>query len=196
MIDEKYPPGKRKIIKALRSLLKDRDFNSVTISDIAKTAGVTEGLIYKYFTNKRDLLYKVLKEHINQFLFKVEKDLEGSLSSLDKLKAIVHSSVYSYDKHRVFAKMLMIEVRNSPDYFSSEACDLIRKHVKNILEIIKEGIKNREIKDTLNPIAMREVLLGAIEQSCVSKIIFNRKIDVDEITDDICNIIFNGLSQN
>ncbi len=196
MIDEKYPPGKRKIIKALRTLLEDREFNSVTTSDIAKTAGVTEGLIYKYFANKRDLLYQVLKEHIDQFLFKVEKDLEGSLSSLDKLKAIVHSSVYSYDKHRVFAKMLLIEVRNSPDYFSSDACNLIRLHVKNILGIIETGIKNCEIKETLNPIAIREVLLGAIEQGCISKIIFNRKIDVDKITDDICDIVFNGLSQN
>ncbi len=196
MIDEKYPPGKRKIIKALRTLLEDREFNSVTTSDIAKTAGVTEGLIYKYFANKRDLLYQVLKEHIDQFLFKVEKDLEGSLSSLDKLKAIVHSSVYSYAKHRVFAKMLLIEVRNSPDYFSSDACNLIRLHVKNILGIIETGIKNCEIKETLNPIAIREVLLGAIEQGCISKIIFNRKIDVDKITEDICDIVFNGLSQN
>jgi AcrR family transcriptional regulator len=196
LISGKQPPGKRKIIKALRTLLEDRDFNSITTSDIAKSAGVTEGLIYKYFINKRDLLYQVLKEHMNQFLFQVENNLDDSLSSFDKLRAIIRTSIYSYDKHRVFAKMLLIEVRNSPDYFSSDACNLIRLHVKNVLEIIETGIKNHEIKKALNPLTIREVLLGAIEQSCISRIIFNRKIDVNKITDDICNIVFNGILEN
>ena len=53
-----YPPGRVKIVQALVGLLVRKDFNAITTAEIAKTAGVTEALIYKYFKDKRDLLYQ------------------------------------------------------------------------------------------------------------------------------------------
>ncbi len=66
------PPGKLKIIDAMRTLLEERTFESLTIAEIALTAGVTEGLIYKYFKDKRDLLHHVLKEHFLVFMVQTE----------------------------------------------------------------------------------------------------------------------------
>ena len=43
------PPGRIKIVQALISLLEQKEFNAVTTAEIAKKAGVTEALIYKYF---------------------------------------------------------------------------------------------------------------------------------------------------
>ena len=77
------PPGKLKIINAMRILLEDRTFESMTISEIAVTAGVTEGLIYKYFKDKRDLLHHVLREHYEQFLVQIDRDLQGIDGALE-----------------------------------------------------------------------------------------------------------------
>ena len=41
------PPGKTKIINAMRALLEERNFSTITISEITAKAGVTEGLLYK-----------------------------------------------------------------------------------------------------------------------------------------------------
>ena len=73
------PPGRIKIVRALKQLLVQKDFNSITTAEIAKTAGVTEGLIYKYFNDKRDLLYKVLLELFEMFLQKMKKDINLKL---------------------------------------------------------------------------------------------------------------------
>ena len=54
------PPGQIKIIQALNLLLEEKEFGAITTAEIAKTAGVTEALIYKYFKDKRDLLHQVL----------------------------------------------------------------------------------------------------------------------------------------
>ena len=55
-----YPPGRIKIADALRGLLEQKEFNAITTAEIARSAGVTEALIYKYFKDKRDLLHQVL----------------------------------------------------------------------------------------------------------------------------------------
>ena len=48
------PPGRIKIMQALKLLLERKEFSAVTTAEIAKQAGVTEALIYKYFKDKRD----------------------------------------------------------------------------------------------------------------------------------------------
>lgn len=53
------PPGRIKIIKAFKSLLLEKDFNSITWAEIARTAGVNEGLIYKYFKDSLFCIYPV-----------------------------------------------------------------------------------------------------------------------------------------
>ena len=53
-------------------LMAQKDFHSITTAEIAKTAEVTEGLIYKYFKDKKDLLYQVLNEHFFEFQAKIE----------------------------------------------------------------------------------------------------------------------------
>ena len=50
------PPGRIKIITSFSRLMREKDFHSITTAQIAKNAQVTEGLIYKYFKDKKDLL--------------------------------------------------------------------------------------------------------------------------------------------
>ena len=47
-------PGYIKIVGALKLLLKEKEFNAITWAEIARTAGVNEALIYKYFHDKRN----------------------------------------------------------------------------------------------------------------------------------------------
>jgi TetR/AcrR family fatty acid metabolism transcriptional regulator len=65
------PPGRIKIIKSFSRLMKEKDFHSITTAEIAGNAKVTEGLIYKYFKDKKDLLYQVLNDHFAEFLEKL-----------------------------------------------------------------------------------------------------------------------------
>ena len=73
-----YPPGRIKIADALRSLLETKDFSAITTAEIAKHAGVTEALIYKYFKDKRDLLHQVLAEYIERYHYLGYKPLPGA----------------------------------------------------------------------------------------------------------------------
>ena len=189
------PPGKLKIIEAMRTLLDERTFESLTISDIAVTAGVTEGLIYKYFKDKRDLLHHVLKEHYEHFLVQIDRDLQGIDGAVNKLRKIIWSSIERYANHRVFARIILLEVRNSEEYFNSEAYGLVKQFNRILLDIIKEGIAGGEFRDDLPPAYIRNAIFGTIEHSCLNRAIFNEPVSTNEAARIITDLLLNGIKR-
>ena len=106
------PPGKVKIAEALKILLREKDFNSITTADIARTAGVNEALIYRYFKDKRGLLHDVLAEYLEDYIEKIEFDRKGIKGAANKLRQLIWDTIYLYQQDRVFAKILLLEVLN------------------------------------------------------------------------------------
>ena len=189
------PPGRTKIADALRSLLEKKDFSAVTTAEIAKTAGVTEALIYKYFKDKRDLLYQVLGEYLEQYHQQVEMDVKGIKGAINKIRKLIWSHINVYATNRVFAKILLLEVRSFSDYYRSEPYKLVKKYSDVLLSIINEGIKNNEIRDDLSPGFVRQVIFGSIENVCLTGIAFNREISPDDLTEDLCEFVFKGIQK-
>lgn len=188
-----FPPGRIKIADALKRLLEQKEFSSITTAEIAKTAGVTEALIYKYFEDKRGLLHQVLKEYLEQYLVQFQRDMKGIKGALNKLRKLIWGHINVYSTNRVFARILLLEVRNYPDYYRSETYELVKKYSNILLDIIEEGVQEGEIRDELPAKFIRQVILGSIEHVCLTGVIFQRGISQDELTEDLCTFIFKGI---
>ena len=189
------PPGQVKISEALKLLLKKKDFNAITTAEIAKRAGVTEALIYKYFKDKKDLLYQVLAEYLDYYITQVTVELRDIEGALSKLRKLIWSQINVYANNRVFAKMLMLEVRCFSDYYRSEPYRLVKNYSNIFLDILKEGIDSGEIREDVSPPLIRQVVLGAIEHVCLTDVIFNKKISPDKLTENLCNFLFKGIER-
>lgn len=187
------PPGQIKIIQALNLLLEEKEFGAITTAEIAKTAGVTEALIYKYFKDKRDLLHQVLAEYLESYGVELDRDLKGVKGALNKLRKLIWSHINVYANNKVFARILLIEVRTYPDYYKSETYDLVKLYSDVVLSIIEEGVREGEIRDDISPKLIRFGILGTIEQVCLSGITFGREIYPDELAEELCEFIFNGI---
>ncbi len=189
------PPGHIKITRSLKSLLEKKEFSAITTAEIAKKAGVTDALIYKYFKDKRDLLHQVLSEYLEQYRTQITLDLKGIKGTLNRLRKLIWSHINVYATNRVFARILLIEVRNYPDYYKSETYGRVKEYSDIVLQILEEGIRNREIRDDLPPRLLRHSILGSIEQVCLSGIIFGKDIDPDDLTEQLCEFIFKGIER-
>ncbi len=192
---KEFPPGRIRIADALRSLLEKKDFGSITTSEIAATAGVTEALIYKYFKDKRDLLYQVLREYLEHYEPQIKTDLKGIKGALNKLRKLMWSHLNVYAKDRVFAKILLLQVRSFSDYYDSEPYMLVKTFSKIMLEIIEEGMRNGEIRNDIDPRTIRQLIMGSIEHVCLTSVVFNREIDPDKLTDSLCQVVFEGIEK-
>ncbi|MCD6569622.1 MAG: TetR/AcrR family transcriptional regulator [Deltaproteobacteria bacterium] len=193
---QSFPPGRIKIAESLKSLLEEKEFGAITTAEIAKVAGVSEALIYKYFKDKRALLYQVLKEYLDQYRMQFELDIKGIKGALNKLRKLVWTHIYVYANNRVLAKLIFLEVRSFPDYYQSETYQWVKKeYSKRLLDIIDEGIRNGEIRDDISPKFIRQVILGGIEHVCLREVIFDQEIFPDELSENLCRLIFEGIER-
>lgn len=188
------PPGKVKIAEAMRALLSKKTFNEITTAEIARHAGVTEALIYKYYKDKRDLLHQLLVEYMNRYLVEAQEEMRDIRGALKKLEKSIWTHINVYATNRVFARILLLEVRSFPDYYRSRSYKLVKEYSDILLEIIEEGMRSGEIRKDVTPSFLRQVILGSIEHICLTDVVFNREINPDQRTADLCRFIFKGIT--
>lgn len=79
---------KNKIIEAGYELFSETGYYGTNTQEIAKRAGVSTGIVYGYFNDKRDILLCVLNIYINE-VSKPLMDVMQELNSKDDLKVII-----------------------------------------------------------------------------------------------------------
>jgi len=194
--EERKAPGKVKISQAVIKLLRERAFHEITWGEIARTAEVSEALISLHYKDRPGLLCGVLEELLAAYVLEQQRSLRGTYGALNKLRHLIWNHIEIFNRDRVYAKLLLLEIRSFPLFFESGAYRIIQEYGKTILDIIKEGIYNGEIRKDIDPEQVRQVILGAIEHLCLPLVIFGREFSSDHISDEACNIIFHGIGTN
>ncbi|MFW6284583.1 MAG: TetR/AcrR family transcriptional regulator [Desulfosalsimonas sp.] len=188
------PAGQIKIENALRTLLEQKDFNSITTAEIARTSGVNEALIYRYFKDKRGLLHQVLANDLKRFVRQIRLEIDRRSGALEKLRLMIRLHFQYYAENRIFAKILLLEVRNYPAYYESETYKIVQDYSKMILKIIQAGVRDGEIKKHIDPHPIRQAILGGVEHMCLPGVIFGGHIPADQYAADLFEIIAKGIA--
>jgi len=187
------PPGGVKIMQAMRELLQERNFDSITTAEISRVASVNEALLYRYFKDKRGLLHKILAEYFRVHLAQIQNDVDETRGAINKLRTLMKGTISFHKRNSVFSKILLLEVRNNPTYFESEAYAFAKKYSRLINEIIEEGINNKQIRNDIPLSCMRDIIIGSIERACMRPAIFDRDFDEELLAGNLAKAVIEGL---
>jgi TetR/AcrR family transcriptional regulator, fatty acid metabolism regulator protein len=189
----RIPPGGVKIMKAMVTLLQEKNFNSITTAEISRLAGVNESLIYRYFNDKRGLLHRILAAYFRLHLALIRLDVSEFTGAVDKLRILIKGTISFHKKYSVFSRILLLEVRNHPTYFQSDAYDLAKEYSVLINEIIHQGIEHHEIRDDIPLSCMRDIIIGGIERACMRPAILDRDFDEELLAENLAEAVLGGL---
>ena len=119
----------------------------VTISELAKTAGIGKGTVYEYFKNKEDMVFEILnilKEEFNAELF---TRLSGAKNSFEKL-LIFFEFFYKdhYELQKIYKEFLAITLTSSNEDMKNYATKSKSFYYSILEDILKEGIERKELK--------------------------------------------------
>ena len=139
---------KRKdIALSCKEIFFQNGINDLTISQIARTAGVGKGTIYDYFKNKEDIVFEIVNILIQERNIIVEKGMSELTLTKDKIK-LFGSFFYSdedIELRQLYKEFISIAL-SSPDQhmidFQTQCFDL---HYDWFKQIIQDGIDNGEI---------------------------------------------------
>lgn len=146
---EKKYEKRKTIAKSTCDLFIEKGYVNITISEIAKVAGIGKGTIYEYFENKEDIVFELmacLQESYDNTLYKkLEK------SSLIQEKVIFLFDIFLSDnptvkvQRKIYKEFLSIYIHNKTDSMKLYNEKMMDKY-KNILEdIFKKSIEEKKL---------------------------------------------------
>jgi TetR/AcrR family fatty acid metabolism transcriptional regulator len=143
------------ILDAAKRAFAEKGYEGASIADIARIAQISDGLAYRYFRNKRDLLFAVLQRFYERILVDLETQVFSHDRFRDRLEALIKRHIQVFVSDTDLCRLFIAEVRVASDYEGSPIQVLIR--------IVKDAVKTGEVKSEVNPKLLRDVLFGAIE---------------------------------
>ncbi|MBM7623567.1 TetR/AcrR family transcriptional regulator [Sporohalobacter salinus] len=166
---------------------------NTTMQQIANAAGVGKGTLYRYFDNKEDLVFSLIKYGINKMTSKVRNALENIQDPVKKLETIIEIQLEFYNQHRGFCKFLTREIWGYQSKFEKHIKEIRTSNTVIIEEIISQGIeegKLQEIDAELGSVSLN----GMINIIALHWFMFHETFPVEKIKEDLINLYFEGIT--
>ena len=153
LMQERMEQNRMAILDSARELIAHGGFKEASIQAIAERAGVSTGLVYRYFENKSQILIEVLSDAIRREVEILDHIAKSDLSAKQKLQKSVTTFVKRAMNSPQLAYSLMFEpVDPEMEHERFRSKQLIKQSVK---EILAEGKVNGEFDfEDLNTAAL------------------------------------------
>jgi TetR/AcrR family fatty acid metabolism transcriptional regulator len=182
------------ILAAATRVFAEKGYSSASITDIAREADVSDGLIYKYFENKRDLLENVLKSFYERIIADLEPKVSKAKNFEEKLYVLVSEHLQVFVADVDLCRLFISEVRTASDYRGSLIQQLNRRYTSILIEIVDDAIDNGVIRPDIDPRLVRDMIFGAIEHSSWRHVNANKSLDVPRVARAMTDVLVNGLA--
>ena len=185
---------KNQIVRATVDCISKYGYHNFSMQDVARTAGVSKGIIHYYFLNKDDLMMSVLDKVASD----IEKVLQTDMGSITN----------PIKKMEVFVEICLDVVRNTREYYQvnmdfwtqinqkEEVKQVIAKHYENFRKtcskVINEGIEMGYFLQ-VDPYEYSSYIIAVIDGISLQWLFDEQFTSYDKLSKKICDLIMNGL---
>jgi AcrR family transcriptional regulator len=197
------------IINAARKLFADRDFDEVSMDEIAEDIGLGKSTLYLYFKNKEALYFAIELRGIQIWVEMVKEEMKKGNTGLEKLILYIYATREFSKKYPNCLRMLYSPTSNKQFDMnktnSSEEFQEVRELFKELMFIgidsIQKGIDEGEIRPDVDPveaaILLSVIINGRVNMGSWSKEILESKgIDEQKFTNTTGDFFLHMLSEN
>lgn len=155
---------KRQIIEKGFLLMCEEGYYNVTCVDIAKKAGVSTGIIYQYFKDKRDIFLEGVRDYSNKIMFPMLDVASSKKIEFSNLREIIGKMIdhfirahtMSKKAHEQLMAMSYLDKDVATIFLENEM--LMTKKVSAFL--LEDNIEIENMKEKIH------IIMGLMDQLC------------------------------
>jgi TetR/AcrR family transcriptional regulator, fatty acid metabolism regulator protein len=181
------------ILDAAKSAFSEKGFEATSVADIARSAQISDGLVYRYFRNKRELLYEVLRKFYERILLDLETQVFKHDAFSARLEALIRRHLEVFVSDTDLCRLFISEVRTASDYEGSSIQELNRLYTSVLIRIVKDAVKTGEVRPDVNPKLLRDVIFGAIEHLAWRHVNGKGQLRVTQTARDLTIMLTSGI---
>ncbi len=103
-MDRRIGKSKQAIMGAFIKLMAEKDFEKITMNEIAEQANVNRGTVYLHYVDKFDLLNQCIETHLNQLFENCPP--RGETSNFSSKASLLHTFEYLEQYASFYSNML------------------------------------------------------------------------------------------
>ena len=178
----RMPTQKRSIEK--RNLIIEKGFYlmcnegyyNINTNDIAKYAGVSTGIIYQYFNDKKDIFIEGIKIYSNNIMFPMLNVLDTEKIDVKNLDKTFSTMIDKYIKNHTMTKKAHEEIMamiHLDDDIGSIYCENELKTTEKIVSILENNnIKMENAKEKVH------IIMGIVD-NFAHEMVYHKHEDID-----------------
>lgn len=181
------------IMAAARAVFTEKGYNEALISDIAERAGVVEGSIYRFFTNKRDLLVRVVEHWYEEMLAQDSEQLASVRGTWNRIRFIIYHHLLSIRREPGLSRLVFQELRPDPDYRKTRIYQLNQSYTQQLVDVVREAVAAGEFRSDVSVSLVRDMVYGSVEHRTWAFLRNEGDFDIEQTADGITDIVYRGL---
>jgi AcrR family transcriptional regulator len=151
------PERREQLLQVARKVFAKGGYQTVTMDDVARQAGVTKPILYDHFPSKRDLYQGLLEADLAALEERIRTAIETSSGNRERIRGSFQAYFDFVDDEGAGFRLLMKEAVGAEEEFR----DLIGRFRERVLAMVTE-VMTRESRGNLSRKEAEEVALGLI----------------------------------
>ena len=133
-----YEARSQAIMDCAAALFAKEGYPSAKMQDVAAACGATKSMLYHYFPTKHDLLFAMLREHLERVVQSLEEATSQAIAPREKLLAMVQGYTQKSAQSRRRHMIAMQDVKYLPKPQQAPLIALQRKLTARIAALLRE----------------------------------------------------------
>ncbi len=151
------------IISAAIRLIAEKSIQALTIKNLSKQIGFTEGAIYRHFSSKLDILLHILLKFQSNAKEILEDACSTDAPAMDQIEEIFMHNILSFVENPAIAAVIFSEsIFQNEERLSREVFKLLEMHEKTLSCIIERGQEQRELIGGVQKEEIIRIIIGSI----------------------------------
>jgi len=198
---------RERILEVAENLFIQKGIERVTIGDIATASRLTRATIYKYFSNKEEMVREIFKIVTKGWQERHKQEVWGFKGTghqqLEKFITVYFGYLYQNPREASFVAEInyLYGKKWSVEKFTNTMLENLREDRDLILESIQKGIKDGSLRADLEPELMLAAFFNFVPGMISRFGVMGNKVEeefgigVQIIFERICRIFLDGLRQ-
>ena len=157
---------RHQIVRSARKIVATHGMTFLTIQELAKEVGVSEGAIYRHFKSKDEILLVLIQDIEHNLLDTIAESARPEDGALDQLNQLLQHHFSSIERRNGVSFVVIAE---SLRFADSQVKQATRQMVESYLEmidgILKTGVETGEIDEKVDTKAAALMFFAMIQAS-------------------------------
>ncbi len=183
------------LISAARDLIETVGYERTTMAQVAKLAGLSEGTVYNYFSDRQTLIDAVLEQWALPVNLEIEKAVQGAKNVFEMLHGVAMVHLTAMKQTPKMHLMFYREARWN-HYYGSRIHALNRNYVGIFMKGLELAQTTRQISGDIDLALVRDMFFGVLEHVGARTILADRELDIATTARGITDQLLRGIQHS